>query len=59
MDIRGHYSAEGHCYLQYSQLYLAAFEITEWIDNMFPTIRLLTYDVDEQISAEDEQYGST
>jgi len=28
MDIRGLHSAEGHCYLQYSQLYSASFEIT-------------------------------
>jgi len=28
MDIRGLHSAEGHCYLQYSQLYSALFEIT-------------------------------
>jgi hypothetical protein len=28
MDIRGLYSAKGHCKLQYSQLYCASFEIT-------------------------------
>ena len=28
MDIRGLHSAEGHCYLQFSQLYSASFEIT-------------------------------
>jgi len=28
MDIRGLHSAEGHCYIQYSQLYSASFEIT-------------------------------
>jgi len=28
MDIRGLHSAEGHCYLQYSQPYSASFEIT-------------------------------
>jgi hypothetical protein len=28
MDIRGLHSAEGHCYLQYSQLFSASFEIT-------------------------------
>ena len=28
MDITGLHSAEGHCYLQYSQLYSASFEIT-------------------------------
>ena len=28
MDIRGLHSAKGHCYLQYSQLYSASFEIT-------------------------------
>jgi len=27
-DIRGLHSVEGHCYLQYSQLYSASFEIT-------------------------------
>jgi hypothetical protein len=40
MDIRGLHSAEGHCYLQNSQLFSA-------------------YDVDEWISTEDSQYGST
>jgi len=38
MDIRGHHSAKGHCYLQYSHLYSASFEITNWIDNLFTTI---------------------
>ena len=28
MHIRGLHSAEGHCWLQYSQLYSASFEIT-------------------------------
>jgi hypothetical protein len=28
MDIRDLHSAEGHCYIQYSQLYSASFEIT-------------------------------
>jgi hypothetical protein len=28
IDIRGLHSAKGHCYLQYSQLYFASFEIT-------------------------------
>jgi hypothetical protein len=28
MDIRGLHSADGHCYLQYSQLYSASFKIT-------------------------------
>jgi hypothetical protein len=28
MDIRGLYSAEGHCYLQNSQLFSTSFEIT-------------------------------
>ena len=27
MDIRGLHSAEGHCYLQYSPLYSASFEL--------------------------------
>jgi len=38
MDIRGLHSAKGHWYLQYSQLYSASFEITNWIDNLFTTI---------------------
>jgi len=38
MDIRGLQSAEDHCYLQYSPLYFASFEITNWIDNLFTTI---------------------
>jgi hypothetical protein len=38
MDIRGFHSTAGHCYLQYSQLYSASFEITNWIDNLFITI---------------------
>jgi len=29
MDIRGLHSAEGYCYLQYSQLYSASFKITK------------------------------
>jgi len=36
--IRGLHSAEGHCYLQYSQLYSTSFEITNWIDNLITTI---------------------
>jgi hypothetical protein len=28
MNIRSLYSAEGHCYLQYSQLYSVSFELT-------------------------------
>jgi len=38
LDIRGLHSAEGHCYLQYSQLYTVSFEITKWIDKLFTTI---------------------
>jgi len=38
MDMRGHHSAEGHCYLQYPQLYSTLFEITNWIDNVSTTI---------------------
>jgi len=38
MDIRGTHSAEGHRYLQYSQLYSASFEITNWIDYLIKTI---------------------
>jgi len=38
MDTRGLHSAEGHCYLQYSQLYSASFEFTNCIDNLFTTI---------------------
>jgi len=38
MDIRGLHSAEGHCYHQYSQLYSASFEITNWIVNLITTI---------------------
>jgi len=38
MDIRGLHSAEGHCYLQYSQLYSTSFEITNWIDYSVQTI---------------------
>jgi len=38
MHIRGLHSAEGHCYVQYSQLYSASFESTNWIDNHFTTI---------------------
>ena len=32
MDIKGLHSAKGHCYLQYSQLYYALFEIIHWLD---------------------------
>jgi len=38
MNIRGLHSPEGHCYLQYSQLYSASFKITNWIDNLITTI---------------------
>jgi hypothetical protein len=38
MDIRGLHSTEGHCYLQYSQLYSASFEITNSIDYLITTI---------------------
>jgi hypothetical protein len=38
MDIWGIHSAEGHCCLQYSKLYSASFEITNWIDHLFTTI---------------------
>ena len=38
MAIRGLHSAQGHCYLQYSQLYSAAFEMTNWIENVFTAI---------------------
>jgi hypothetical protein len=58
MDRRGLYCPEGHCYLQYSQLYSAAFEITNWNDNVFTTLFWFTHDVDELISAEDTQSGS-
>jgi len=58
MDIIGFHSAEGHCYLQYSQPYSTASKITKWIDNLCTTVFLYTYDVDEQISTEDNQYGS-
>jgi len=58
MDIRGLHSAQGHCYLQYSQIYSASFEITNSIDYLITIISLCTYDVDEQISAEDNQYSS-
>ena len=37
-DIGGLDSAEGHCNLQYSQLYSASFEIINCIDNLFTTI---------------------
>jgi hypothetical protein len=37
MDIRGRYSAEGHCYLQYSQPNSPSFGITNGIDNLFTT----------------------
>jgi len=38
MQIRGLHSAEGHCYLQYSQPYSALFEITNWIDYLITII---------------------
>jgi len=38
LDIRGIDSIEGYCFLEYSQLYSAEFEITHWIDNLFTTI---------------------
>jgi len=38
MHLRGIHSAEGHCYLQYSQLYSFSFKITNSIDNLFTTI---------------------
>jgi len=59
MDIRGLHFAECHSYLQYSQLYSASFEITNWIDYLITIIILFTYDVDERISAADNQYGPT
>jgi len=37
MDIRGLQSAEGHCCLQYSQLYSDSFKITNWMDNLPPS----------------------
>jgi hypothetical protein len=38
MDISGLHSAEGYCYLQYSQLYSTLFHIPNWIDYLIPTI---------------------
>jgi hypothetical protein len=38
MDIRGLHSADGHCYLQYTQLYSTSFEINNSIDNLFTTL---------------------
>jgi len=38
MHIRGLHSAEGHCYLQYSQLCSASFEITNCIDDLIKNI---------------------
>jgi len=59
MDIRGLHSAEGHCYLQYSQPYSAWFTITNWIDYLITIIIVFTYDVHEWIAMEDNQYAST
>ena len=59
MDIRGLYSAESHSYLPYAQLYSASFEITNWIDYLITVIIAFTYNVDERISAQDNQYGSS
>jgi len=58
MDIRGLYSAKAHCYLQYSQLYSTSFEITNWIDYFITIICLFSYNVEERISANDNEYGS-
>ena len=58
INIKGLHSAEGHGYLQYSQLYSSAFVMTNWIDDLFTPIFLFTYYVDELISTEDNQYGS-
>jgi hypothetical protein len=38
MDIRGLYSTEGNCYLQFSEQFSAAFEMTNSIDTLFITI---------------------
>jgi len=38
MDVRCLHSAEGHWYLQYSQLYSASFEFINWIDYLITTI---------------------
>jgi len=58
MNIRYLHSAEGHCYLQYSQVYSAAFKITNWIDNVFTIIFLFTYNIDVWIAAKDNHNGS-
>jgi hypothetical protein len=59
MDITGLHSAEGHCSLQYSQLYSTSSEIADSIDHLITIIILFTDDVNEQTSAEDNEYGST
>jgi hypothetical protein len=38
MDIRGLYLTEGNSYLQFSEQFSAAFEMTNSIDNLFITI---------------------
>jgi len=52
------HSAEGHCYLRYTQPYSDLFYITSCVWSSLPP-SLFTEHVDEGISTKDSQYGST